>query len=186
MVYVEGKGPNSRKVYRCKYIVCLHKHAYTGVLFPSRPPLGFFLSSTSGKRLSRTNPTALHDLKCDDPIFTHVDMHVCVHRAPGHFFQPAAGRVNGEALKIGGGSYHRKVIKPAKFTWIRTINQCTRVAYAITLSCSLTFPFLSAVWHTPLRNTVWRRIVSFLKQQLSFIFFLSSVGVTSTVMEPQS
>lgn len=42
MVYVEGKGPNSRKVYRCKYIVCLHKHAYTGVLFPSRPPLVFF------------------------------------------------------------------------------------------------------------------------------------------------
>lgn len=142
----------------------------------------FFLRSTSGETLSRTNPTALHDLKCDDSIFTHVGMYVCVHRAPGHFFQPAAGRVNGEALEIQGGSYHRRVIKTAKFAWIRTINLCTRVVYAITLSCSLTFPFLSAVWHTPLWNTVWRWIVSFLKQQL---FFFSSVGVTSTVMEPQ-
>lgn len=86
------------------------------------------------------------------------------HRAPGHLFQLAAGRVNGEALEIQGGSYHTRVIKPAAFTWTGPINLCTRVVYAITLSCSLAFPFPPPLWYMPLWNTVIGWIVNFLKQ----------------------
>lgn len=53
-------------------------------------------------------------------------MYVCVHRAPARFFQLAAGRVHGEALEIRGGGYHTGVVNPATFTWIGTINLCTR------------------------------------------------------------
>lgn len=85
-------------------------------------------------------------------------------RAPGHCFQLAAGRVNAEALEIGGGSYPIRMVKPAAFTGVGTIDLCSPVVSAIALSHSLAFPFPSALWYPPLWKTVLTWIDNFLKQ----------------------
>lgn len=47
---------------------------------------------------------------------TQARVYVSVHRAPGHFFQLAVGRVNGEALEIRRGRYSLRMVKAGTFT----------------------------------------------------------------------
>jgi len=108
-----GGGPGSRRVCGREGTVCLHKHEYTGGLFPSRPL--FFCESTAGERLPGTRPRALSYLQLEDSV-----PGVSVRRAPGRLFQRAARAVSGEALETRGGGYGAI----AAFTGSGTINLC--------------------------------------------------------------